>query len=77
VTGEETDDLLPMNPEGVEVDDSQVQHGCLSINVYVGQTPIQLSIFGKLGIKLATLHLVIYEVSLLIIMAVWYLFVLS
>ena len=39
--------------------------------------PIQLSIFGKLGIKLATLHLVIYEVSLLIIMAVWYLFVLS
>ena len=77
MTGEETDDLLPMNPEGVEVDDSQVQHGCLSINVYVGQTPIQLSIFGKLGIKLATLHLVIYEVSLLIIMAVWYLFVLS
>jgi len=77
VTGEETDDLLPMNPEGVEVDDSQVQHGCLSINVHVGQTPIQLSIFGKLGIKLATLHLVIYEVSLLIIMAVWYLFVLS
>ena len=39
VTGEETDDLLPMNPEGVEVDDSQVQHGCLFINVHVGQTP--------------------------------------
>jgi len=39
VTGEETDDLLPMNPEGAEVDDSQVQHGCLSINVHVGQTP--------------------------------------
>jgi len=39
--------------------------------------PIQLSIFGKLGIKLATLHLVIYEASLLIIITVWYLFVLS
>ncbi len=39
MTGEETDDLLPMNPEGAEVDDSQVQHGRLSINVHVGQTP--------------------------------------
>jgi len=51
VTGEETDDLLPMNPEGVEVDDSQVQHGCLSINVHVGQTPlIWFSILVNIGL---------------------------
>ncbi len=53
VTGEETDDLLPMNPEGVEVDDSQVQHGCLSINVHVGQTPqIHIYILKILNNKL-------------------------
>ncbi len=51
MTGEETDDLLPMNPEGVEVDDSQVQHGCLSINVHVGQTPlIWFSILVNIGL---------------------------
>ncbi|HII59332.1 TPA: hypothetical protein HA335_01940 [Methanocaldococcus jannaschii] len=26
-----TDGLLPMNPEGVKVDDSQVQHGVMPI----------------------------------------------
>jgi hypothetical protein len=35
--------------------------------------PLQLSIFGKIGIKLATLHLLIYEIPLLIVIVVWYL----
>jgi IMP dehydrogenase len=39
-TGEETDDMLPMNPEGDEVDDSQVQCGHLLINAHIGQTPV-------------------------------------
>jgi len=36
--------------------------------------PIQISIFGKFGIKLATLHLIVYEISLLIVTVVWYFF---
>ncbi|WP_048201337.1 hypothetical protein [Methanocaldococcus bathoardescens] len=36
--------------------------------------PIQLSIFGKIGMKLATLHLIVYEISFLIVMVIWYLF---
>ena len=35
--GGETDDLLPMNPEGVEADVSQGGH--MSINDYVRRTP--------------------------------------
>ncbi|WP_421077453.1 hypothetical protein Mjas_06985 [Methanothermococcus sp. Ax23] len=38
-TGEETDDMLPMNPEGYKVDDAQVQYGHLLTNAYIGQTP--------------------------------------
>ena len=41
-TGEETDDILPMNPEGDEVDDAQAQHRWLSIIVYVGQTQLRI-----------------------------------
>ena len=36
--------------------------------------PIQISIFGKFGIKLATLHLIVYEMSLLVVIVVWYFF---
>ncbi|WP_232217814.1 hypothetical protein [Methanocaldococcus sp. FS406-22] len=36
--------------------------------------PIQLSIFGKFGIKLATLHLIVYEISLLVVIVIWYFF---
>ena len=36
--------------------------------------PIQISIFGKFGIKLATLHLIVYEISLLVVIVVWYFF---
>ncbi|WP_245527793.1 hypothetical protein [Methanocaldococcus fervens] len=36
--------------------------------------PIQLSIFGKIGTKLATSHFIVYEISFLIVMVVWYLF---
>ncbi|AEF96041.1 hypothetical protein Metig_0485 [Methanotorris igneus Kol 5] len=39
VTGMETDDMFPMNPEGTEADDIQVQRGHLSMIVHVGQTP--------------------------------------
>ncbi|WP_421077540.1 hypothetical protein Mjas_07470 [Methanothermococcus sp. Ax23] len=39
-TGEETDDMLPMNPEGYKVDDAQVQCGHLLTNAHIGQTPI-------------------------------------
>ena len=38
-TGEETDDMLPMNLKGDEVDDAQVQCGHLLTNAYIGQTP--------------------------------------
>ncbi|WP_421077699.1 hypothetical protein Mjas_08355 [Methanothermococcus sp. Ax23] len=38
-TGEETDDMLPMNPEGYKVDDAQVQCGHLLTNAHIGQTP--------------------------------------
>ena len=38
-TGEETDDMLPMNPEGYEVDDAQVQCEYLLTNAHIGQTP--------------------------------------
>ncbi|WP_281033941.1 hypothetical protein [Methanotorris igneus] len=33
----ETDDMFPMNPEGTEADDIQVQRGHLSMIVHVGQ----------------------------------------
>jgi len=36
--------------------------------------PIQISIFGKFGIKLATLHLIVYEISLLVAIVIWYFF---
>ena len=39
-TGAETNDMLPMNPEGDEADDDQVQYGLLSIFVHIGQTPL-------------------------------------
>ena len=44
MTGEETDDMLPMNPEGDEVDDAQVQCGHLLTNAHIGQTPKNYSI---------------------------------
>ncbi|WP_172632598.1 hypothetical protein [Methanotorris igneus] len=37
----ETDDMFPMNPEGTEADDIQVQRGHLSMIVHVGQTPVK------------------------------------
>ncbi len=39
MTGAETNDMLPMNPERHEADDAQVQYGLLSIFVHIGQTP--------------------------------------
>jgi hypothetical protein len=39
--------------------------------------PIYLSVLGRTGLKLATLYVTIYEMSLLIVIAVWYFFVLS
>ncbi|WP_421077974.1 hypothetical protein Mjas_01160 [Methanothermococcus sp. Ax23] len=44
MTGEETDDMLPMNPEGYKVDDAQVQCEHLLTNALTLDRPLLISI---------------------------------